>query len=147
MGKNGQRLNYYPTVEDIANLNRKLILQTGGNADGAGRFHNANSLEWVLGAIQYSLFDVDRHPTISEKAALLAWVIITRHVFIDGNKRTGFASMELFLEDNGFYISAKDDEIFVIADTIAKSSINGYTLEQFTVWVRTHLKLFYPPPY
>jgi len=143
MGKHGQRLNY-PKIEDIANLNRKMIHRTGGNIDGAGCLRNPGSLEWVLEAIQYPLFGVDMFPTISDKAAALCWVIITRHVFIDGVKRTAFSTLELFLEDNGFYLSVKDEEIKEITVKITKSTLNGYTQEEFADWVRSRLKLLYP---
>lgn len=144
MGKTGPRLNY-PSIEDIIDANKKLIYQTGGNIDGAGHFHNENSLKWVLDAIQYPLFGVDHYPTISEKASLLAWTIIDGHVFIDGNKRTGLISMMGFLEQNGFYISASENQLFDIATKIATATNCGYTRKQLEIWLRLHMKLLYPP--
>jgi death on curing protein len=139
MGQDGFTLAY-PTIEDIARLNHKTIYLTGGNADGAGRFINENSLSWVLEAIQYPLFDVDRFPTISEKAAALAWTIISRHVFIDGNKRTGMIALDTFLRMNGFYLMVSDDDILTTAQKIATSSQSNYTLEQFSEWVRERME-------
>ncbi|PIE80565.1 MAG: type II toxin-antitoxin system death-on-curing family toxin [Chloroflexi bacterium] len=136
----------YPSIEDIVETNKYLIQNSGGNLDGAGHFHNENSLKWVLDAIQYPFFDVDTYPTISDKAAILAWTIIDGHVFIDGNKRTGFMSMMVFLAGNGFYISAHEDELVNTAIKIATARTGNYTIEEFTEWVRTHLKLLYPSP-
>lgn len=143
MGQDGFTLAY-PTIEDIAQLNRKVIYRTGGNVDGAGKFMNENSLSWVLDAIQYPLFDINRFPTISEKAAALAWTIIDGHVFIDGNKRTGMISLDTFLRTNGFYLAVSDDEILTTAQKIATSSQTNYSLEQFSEWVRKWMA--YLPP-
>lgn len=145
MGKTGGLT--YPSIENIVNANIKLIRETGGDVDSAGHFHNESSLNWVLDAIQYPVFDTEPYPTISDKASLLAWTIIDGHVFIDGNKRTGLISMMLFLEQNGFYISARENELFDVAHKVATASICGYTREQFTVWIRKHMKLLYPPIY
>lgn len=146
MGKTGSGLSY-PTIEDIANLNRKLIQQTGGNHDGAGYFLNKGSLEWVLDAIQYPLFGEIQYQTISEKAAILAWTIINGHVFIDGNKRTGILAMMIFLRKNGFFLSAPEDEIVDIAVKVAAARERAYTQEEFKEWTTNHLKLLMPPSY
>ena len=96
MGETSQGLTY-PTHENIVKLNRRNIQRTGGNLAGAGKFHNESSLLWVLDAIQHPLFGEDLYPTISQKAAVLAWTIINGHVFIDGNKRTGMWAIMTFL--------------------------------------------------
>lgn len=143
MGTSGSGLTY-PSIEEVVEANKYLIRNSGGNLDGAGRFLNENSLRWVLDAIQYPSFSIDRYPAISDKAAILAWTIITGHVFIDGNKRTGLMTMMAFLEQNGFYISTNEDELFEVALKVATASTCGYTQLQFTDWVRTHMKLVYP---
>ena len=75
MGKASRTL-IFPTREDITNLNRYHITNTGGFDDGGANLKNSGSLEWVLDAIQYPLFGVDNYPGIAEKAAILAWIII-----------------------------------------------------------------------
>ncbi|MCB0029766.1 MAG: Fic family protein [Anaerolineales bacterium] len=39
----------------------------------------------------------DLYPTLVDKAAALGHSMIQYHPFVDGNKRTGHAAMELFL--------------------------------------------------
>lgn len=114
MGETGQGLSF-PTRQNIIDLNVKHLRRTGGHEAKAGQFHNENSLIWVLEAIQHPLFGQDPYPTISEKAAILAWTIINGHVFQDGNKRTGMSTMMIFLIKNGFYLDATDEEIISIA--------------------------------
>lgn len=146
MGETGQSL-VFPTKKDIIRQNERHIEQSGGFLDGAGKFHNENSLEWVLTAIQYPLFGFSLYPTISEKAAILAWTIIHNHVFLDGNKRTGISTMIVFLRLNGFYISAKEDEIFDVALKIANPGDTNYSPEKFTTWIKERLSILLPPAY
>ena len=146
MGETGQNL-VFPTKEDIAALNRSHILQTGGFLEGAGKFHNESSLEWVLEAIQYPLFGSQPYPTISEKAGILGWVIIHNHVFHDGNKRTGMITVMAFLEINGFYLHAGDEEILEVAVRVANPSPTNYSKEKFIQWVKNHLDVLIPPSY
>ncbi|MGD1942053.1 MAG: type II toxin-antitoxin system death-on-curing family toxin [Leptolyngbyaceae cyanobacterium] len=47
----------------------------------------------------------DLYPSLLEKAAALGFSIMN-HPFIDGNKRTGHAAMEIMLVLNGMEINA-----------------------------------------
>jgi death-on-curing protein len=50
------------------------------------------------------------YSSLTEKAAALGFALIRNHPFVDGNKRTGHASMEVFLRLNGWEIVASVDE-------------------------------------
>jgi death-on-curing protein len=105
----------FPTREDIVRLNRRLVEETGGEFVPPDNLMNPGSLEWVLEAIQYPLFGVDQYPTLADKAALLAWIIIEGHVFHDGNKRTGMATLISFIRLNGYQLDVSPDEIVEVA--------------------------------
>ena len=102
---------------------------------------NCSSLEWVLDSIQNPLiFGLNPYPNLSDKAALLAWTIINDHVFYDGNKRTGMATMKILILSNGCQFSASDSEIIQIARDIANyrnSKTNKFILAQ---WVDSKIK-------
>ena len=133
----------YPTREDIVDLNRTHIARFGGEFIPPDNLLNPGSLEWVLEAIQYPLFGVDRYPSLEEKAATLAWIIISRHVFYDGNKRTGMSAMIIFLEANGYLFQAPDDEIIEAALQIAQVETGDaggeYSFQAFVEWVRKNV--------
>lgn len=133
----------YPTREDIVNLNRAHLARSGGEFTPPDNLLNPGSLEWVLEAIQHPLFGTDRYPSVEEKAAALAWIIIDRHVFYDGNKRTGMSALIIFGEANGYSFQAPDDEIveaaLQIAHTDADGSHEGYSFEVFVEWVRKNV--------
>lgn len=130
----------FPAREDIIKLNRRHIEKSENFYVAPDNVRNPDSLEWVLEAIQYPLFDVDKYPTIAEKAALLAWIIIDGHVFYDGNKRTGMSILDIFLRQNGYRLIASNDEIVDIALRIAgKNTEKNYTLDEFIQWVKGRL--------
>ena len=132
----------FPTREDVVNLNRRHIQESGGLFSGRDNLRSPGSLEWVLEAIQCPLSDVDLYPTLVEKAATLAWVIISGHVFNDGCKRTGMSLLETLLESHGYELKATDDEVIEVALRIAKGQAEqSFSREDFVQWVRDKLGL------
>lgn len=141
MGDVGRAIDF-PTREDIVNLNRSHIQQSGGLFSGQDNLRRPDSLVWVLEAIQYPLSGVDLYPTLAEKAAILAWVIIQGHVFHDGCKRTGISAAEALIESAGFCLTATNAEIVEVALRVAQSgSGSGFTYEDLVQWVRNSLSL------
>jgi len=130
----------FPNREDIVNLNIRHVRETGGNWNAPENMVNPGSLEWVLEAIRYPLFGVDLYPSIGHKAAILAWTIIDGHVFLDGCKRTGISSMEIFLITNGYRLDALGNEIRDTALKIAKRKEEPYSIVEFTDWVTSKAK-------
>ena len=52
-----------------------------------------------------SAFGEDAYPTIYSKAAVLFESLAKNHAFHNANKRTAFASLYMFLRQNGYYLS------------------------------------------
>ena len=67
-----------------------------------------------------------------EKAVAIAFSIMMNHPFVDGNKRTGHAAMEVFLILNGMEISASVDEQEQIILAVASGKIER---ETFVGWL------------
>ena len=57
-------------------------------------------------------------------AALYGAGIIKNHPFVDGNKRTGFVCVELFLELNGLRLMSPDDETLAAVLALAGGDID-----------------------
>lgn len=140
MGGIGRAL-IFPSWDNIVMLNHRHIEETGGGWIGIDNVRNPASLKWVLEAIQYPLFGFDPYPTLSEKAALLAWIIIDDHVFFDGCKRTGMSAMEVFIILNGHELIASGGEIRDIAIRIARRIEEPFSREDFVQWVRGKIHL------
>jgi death-on-curing protein len=71
-----------------------------------------------------------------DKAAALGYTLSKNHPFLDGNKRTGHAAMEVFLVLNGYEIRATVNEQEHIILHVAASEIDR---EEFTTWLRAHV--------
>lgn len=80
----------------------------------------------------------DLYPGIVEKAAALGFSLISNHPFLDGNKRTGHAAMELFLVLHGYEIEASVDEQEACVLGVAAGDISRAEL---TTWLAEHLVL------
>ena len=74
-------------------------------------------------------------PDTAELAALYAIAIARNHPFLDGNKRTAFAAMVLFLALNGLELEAPEVEATVVALTMAAGEMPD---ADFIAWVRAH---------
>ena len=74
-------------------------------------------------------------PDTAELAALYAIAIARNHPFVDGNKRTAFGALVLFLSLNGLELEAPEVDAAVIALRMAAGDIAD---TDFTAWVRAH---------
>ena len=74
-------------------------------------------------------------PDDIELAALYALAIGRNHPFIDGNKRTAYLALEVFLALNGLRLTATDAE--AVVGILAMAS-GEFTDDEFILWVREH---------
>lgn len=74
-------------------------------------------------------------PDLADLAAAYGYGISRNHAFIDGNKRTAFVAVELFLELNGFGLEADDAACVMIMLAVASGEIPE---AEFAAWIRTH---------
>ena len=133
MGKTGRNVRYL-TADEIISRNKEILLKTGGYSNSAGIVANRNSLEYLIAVVQ----DNEIYTALNEKAALYAFNIITRHVFVDGCKRTGMACAFLFIEFNGHSISRSitSDNIVEIALGVANNSVSD---EKLSKWFKNQV--------
>jgi death on curing protein len=75
-------------------------------------------------------------PDVADLAAAYGYGISRNHAFIDGNKRTGFVAVELFLELNGHELAASDADCVMTMLAVASGDI---TETQFAAWLREHV--------
>jgi len=75
-------------------------------------------------------------PDVADLAAAYGYGISRNHAFIDGNKRTGFVAVELFLELNGHELVASDADCVMTMLAVASGDI---TEAQFATWLREHV--------
>ena len=74
-------------------------------------------------------------PDIAALAAAYGWGIARNHPFIDGNKRTAFVAIELFLQLNGGALHASDADCVLTMLSVAAGDLPEDTLAD---WLRRH---------
>jgi death-on-curing protein len=77
-------------------------------------------------------------PDTAEPAAIYAIGIARNHPFIDGNKRTAFAALVLFLSLNGLQLVAPEVEATIMALRMAAGDADD---GEYIAWVRAHAEL------
>ncbi len=75
------------------------------------------------------------YPTLFEKAAALLESLCVNHPFVDGNKRVAFSAAGLFLELNGWRLTASPDEAEPFMLAVASGTCGK---EEIRIWLEQH---------
>ena len=122
----------YLTIGEVLAVHRQVMRATGG----ALGVHSLAALESAVAQPRMTFAGQDLYATLAEKAVALGFSLIQNHPFLDGNKRTGQAALEIFLVLNEHEIRATEDEQFAVILGVAAGAISR---EAFLSWVRGHL--------
>jgi death-on-curing protein len=76
-------------------------------------------------------FSYKANISIFDLAAAYSFGIARNHPFVDGNKRTAFLSGALFLEINGYQLTAPEAEVVVTFQALAAGNIKEKELAQW----------------
>jgi death-on-curing protein len=77
-----------------------------------------------------------QHSGVEELAACYAYHLVRNHPFVDGNKRTAYVCLRLFLRLNGWDLAAEPHDKVRTVESLAAGRI---TLEELAVWVKSRL--------
>jgi death-on-curing family protein len=124
----------YPSVEQICDVNRKMIDLAQGFFVPPRNLLNQRALEYILSAVVNPDLSPTDHLSLKEIAARIGYHIIARHVFNDGNKRTAAHSAWEFLQANGVGVYL-DATVVDLTDSIAQGTGNA---NDFFLWLREH---------
>ena len=76
-------------------------------------------------------------PDAAALAASYAVGLAKNHPFVDGNKRTAFVALELFLALNGFELNANDVDCILTTLAVASGEMDEPMLAE---WIRRNIK-------
>jgi len=76
-------------------------------------------------------------PDVAELGALYAIAIARNHPFVDGNKRTAFAALFMFLALNGMEFEPPEVDATVTMLRLAAGEMSD---DDFTTWVRNNTR-------
>lgn len=121
----------YLTTEQALFLHDRLVEETGGMHG----VRDLGGLESALARPQAAFGGTEFYPDLMMKAAVLMDGIIRNHPFVDGNKRSGIATAALFLQVNGYRLTATNTELeaFTLRVTTTKPD-----LAEMAAWFRTN---------
>ncbi|MGL4650743.1 MAG: type II toxin-antitoxin system death-on-curing family toxin, partial [Caldilineaceae bacterium] len=94
-----------------------------------------NAIEAALARAQ-SKWHYGDERDIATLAAAYGFGLCQNHGFIDGNKRIGFVAMAVFLDINGWELSASEVEVVRVMLAVASGMLGEDAL---AAWVRDHL--------
>ena len=75
-------------------------------------------------------------PDLAALAASYGHGLLRNHPFVDGNKRTALMAVEVFLERNGYTLTARDEECVLAILEVAQ---DRWSEKQFATWLRDRL--------
>ena len=84
---------------------------------------------------------IDETPDFAALAASYGYGLARNHPFVDGNKRTAFVAVELFLALNGWALVANDAQCVLTMLALASGDL---TEAEFADWLRQHTELRQP---
>lgn len=114
----------------------ELILGIDGDllANGVG----IGLADSALAAPQASFDGIEFYPELERKAAVLLEHLVKNHPLPDGNKRTAYATMWMFITINGSTWTLEDpDEIVPMIIGVASGEIST---EGLTEWISSNIK-------
>lgn len=117
--------------EKVLLLHKMIAQETGGSIG----LRDEALLDSALENAFSGFGGIEFYPSKEEKAARLAYSLISNHAFVDGNKRIGVYVMLTFLEVNGIRIDCADDEIVELGLSVASGKMDYETI---LAWILTH---------
>lgn len=123
----------YLGLEDIASIHHETMERLGEIPQPLTRYNDClAALDRPRWAAHYEGAD------IMTQAARLAVGLVKAHAFVDGNKRTAYRSLEVFLALNGFRIRGDMLDLAYLLEHVAnqEAAEGDVTLE---AWLREHV--------
>jgi death-on-curing protein len=96
----------YLTLAEVLALHHRLMQESGG----PWGLRDLGLLESAVAQPLGAFGAQDLYPSLVEKAAALAYSLVSNHPFVDGNKRVAHAAMEVFLVLNGYEVECPTEE-------------------------------------
>src|SRR4030095_14077669 len=116
------------SIKEVEQLHRILIDKFGGSHG----IRDNSALESALARPFQTFDEKELYASALEKASSLIESILINHPFTDGNKRTGYTLLRLFLIKNGIDIAASQDNKYEFVIDIASG---GLKYEGIVSWL------------
>jgi death on curing protein len=116
---------------EVRAMHLELLAEHGGSAG----IRDDGLLESALARLRNAA--THGNPTVFDLAPAYAFGLTRNHPFIDGNKRTAFAAMAVFLELNGYELVAPQIDAYRTMLALAAGELPE---KQLASWLKDHTK-------
>lgn len=123
----------YPSLAQVARLYDEIIKATGGEHGYLSR----SNLDYILDTVKDVGGSLPRRQAIVRKSAFILYNVIIVHPFLNGNKRTAYELMRLFLRLNGYSVSPETEETYEFLLAVASAKNSEADVES---WIARHLE-------
>ncbi|MCE2734803.1 MAG: type II toxin-antitoxin system death-on-curing family toxin [Chryseotalea sp.] len=120
-------------LNEVEKIHEILIERFGG----AKGIRDKGLLESSISRPFQTFDGQELYPHVFDKAAAIFESLITNHPFIDGNKRTAYVLMRLFLKNNQFDIYANEEEKYQFVIQAASGELK---FDQIKSWIEKNTK-------
>jgi death-on-curing protein len=120
------------SLNEVLAIHNILIEQFGG----AKGVRDNDGLESAINRPFQTFDGQELYPEAFDKAAAIFESIISNHPFIDGNKRTAYVLLRLFLREHKLDIEATEDEKF---NFVMKAASGGLNIDEIKAWIKSRL--------
>ena len=121
------------SVKEVEKIH-KILIEAFGGSHG---IRDMISLDSALARPFQTFGNDDLYPTSIHKAAALIESLLINHPFVDGNKRTGYVLMRIFLINNGLDINATQEDKYVFVINIASGKAK---FKEILDWLTKHVE-------
>ena len=121
----------YLNINQVLAIHSEVIEQAGGSRG----IRDIGLVDSAVARPQATFGGKDLYPDIFSKAACLGHSLIRNHPFVDGNKRTGYMSIRLFLNINGYDIKAPENEKYKFVIEITEKKRDERSIAE---WLKKH---------
>lgn len=116
----------YLDTEEIMKIHDEIIAKSGGH-EGLINYGN----------LDFTISQMRATKGVNRKVAVLLFGIITKHPFVDGNKRTGYIAAKTFLTLNNKKLLAKKKELWKVLHEISEGKMS---IDQIENWISKKVK-------
>ncbi len=114
-------------------IHGQVIKRFGGSHD----VRDLSLLDSAVARSQVSFDGKDMYETLFDKAGALFHSILKNHSFVDGNKRTAYSSVAIFLKQNGYNLTNRHKEAVEFSVTIETENL---VVNDIAKWLKKNSK-------
>jgi len=109
----------YPSMADYQKLINQMLTEFDSDVFGKEK---DKSFQSSIAQIGKGFEDNDFYPSLEEKGAMLLYLIVKNHSFVDGNKRIAAACFLKFLQQNNMLYNSQQ-QLIINNDTLASLTL------------------------